>query len=119
MLPALGRVADEVGKLALESLDRYGSQRFFAFFYFSDPDHAGHKYGENSHEYSSAIVAADEWLGRIVAKSRELGVYERTRIYVTSDHGFDEGKASHSMAPYVFLAARLVRASAVRRGGHL
>lgn len=74
------------------------------FFHLSDPDHAGHKYGENSREYSGAIVAADEWLGRIAAKLKELGVYERTRIYVTSDHGFDEGKTSHSMAPYVFLA---------------
>ncbi|HHV62874.1 MAG TPA: sulfatase-like hydrolase/transferase [Firmicutes bacterium] len=98
------RPADEVGKLALDSLDQYGKGRFFAFFHFSDPDHAGHKYGENSREYSDAIVAADKWLGRIVEKLKELGVYEETRIYVTSDHGFDEGKTTHSMAPYVFLA---------------
>ncbi|HHY45948.1 MAG TPA: sulfatase-like hydrolase/transferase [Firmicutes bacterium] len=98
------RPADEVGKLALDSLDQYGKGRFFAFFHFSDPDHAGHKYGENSREYSDAIIAADKWLGRIVQKLKELGVYEETRIYVTSDHGFDEGKTSHSMAPYVFLA---------------
>lgn len=98
------RNADEVGKLALESLDQYGGRRFFAFIHFSDPDHAGHKYGENSSEYSEAIIAADKWLGSIVEKLKELGVYEDTRIYVTSDHGFDEGKTTHSMAPYVFLA---------------
>ncbi|MCR4403678.1 MAG: hypothetical protein NUW12_13100, partial [Firmicutes bacterium] len=42
------RPADEVGQLALNSLDRYGTQRFFAFFHFGDPDAAGHKHGENS-----------------------------------------------------------------------
>ncbi|MBC7083039.1 MAG: alkaline phosphatase family protein [Firmicutes bacterium] len=46
----------------------------------------------------------DEWLGRIVAKLKDLGIYECTRIYVTSDHGMDEGKTSHAMAPYVSLA---------------
>lgn len=100
----ISRTAAEVGNLALASLDRYGSGRFFAFFHFSDPDHAGHRYGENSIEYSKAIITADEWLGRIVAKLKELGIYERTRIYVTSDHGMDEGKTSHAMAPHVFLA---------------
>jgi len=98
------RPADEVGQLALNSLDRYGAQRFFAFFHFGDPDAAGHKHGENSQDYSNAIVEVDRWLGRIVEKLKQLGIYERTRIYVTSDHGFDEGKTSHSMAPYVFLA---------------
>ncbi|NPV54440.1 MAG: sulfatase-like hydrolase/transferase [Firmicutes bacterium] len=98
------RLADEVGKLALDSLDQYGKGRFFAFFHFSDPDHAGHKYGENSRECSDAIIAADKWLGRIVEKLKGLGMYEETRIYVTSDHGFDEGKTTHSMALYVFLA---------------
>lgn len=68
------------------------------------PDAAGHRYGENSQQYSDAIIAVDKWLGRIVDKLKELGVYEETRIYVTSDHGFDEGKTAHSMAPYVFLA---------------
>jgi len=97
------RPADEVGKLALDSLDQYGKGRFFAFFHFGDPDAAGHKHGENSQEYSNAIIEADKWLGCIVEKLKELGVYEETRIYVTSDHGFDEGKTSHSMAPYVFL----------------
>lgn len=98
------RLADEVGKLALDSLDQYGRGRFFAFVHFGDPDAVGHKYGENSQQYSDAIIAVDRWLGRIVDKLKELGVYEETRIYVTSDHGFDEGKTTHSMAPYVFLA---------------
>jgi len=36
-------------------------------------------------------------------KLKELGLYDKTLIYVTADHGFDEGKGSHKDAPYVFL----------------
>ncbi|WAM32453.1 alkaline phosphatase family protein [Caldicellulosiruptor naganoensis] len=98
------RPASEVGKLALDSIDKYGKGRFFAFFHFGDPDTAGHKYGENSQEYSNAIIEVDKWLGRIVEKLKALGIYNETRIYVTSDHGFDEGKTTHSMASDVFFA---------------
>ncbi len=97
------RIVDGVDKLALDSLERCGGGRFFAFFHFCDPDHAGHRHGENSREYSNAIIVVDRALGRIADKLRTLGVYEDTRVYVTSDHGFGEGKTTHCAAPYVFL----------------
>jgi len=50
------------------------------------------------------LVSNDYWTGRIIEKVRELGLYEKTLIYVTADHGFDEGQKRHSDAPYVFLA---------------
>jgi len=100
----LQRDASQVGPLALEYLQRFSAQRLFAFFHFSDPDHAGHGHGENSPEYSDAIVTCDAWLGRILAKLETLGIADRTIVFVTSDHGFDEGKTSHKDAPFVFLA---------------
>lgn len=96
---------DKVGALALETLEKYKDQRFFMFIHFAEPDHVGHAHGENSQEYSDGIKSDDEWLGKIVAKLRELGLYDQTLVYVTADHGFDEGKTSHSYAPYVFLAS--------------
>ncbi len=33
-----------------------------------------------------------------------MGLSGRTAVYITADHGFDEGLKSHSDAPYVFLA---------------
>ncbi len=95
---------EKVGLAALGYLDKYKDQRFFFFVHFAEPDHAGHQHGENSKEYNDAIISDDEWTGRIVAKLKELGLYEKTLIYVTADHGFDEGQKSHSDAPYVFLA---------------
>jgi len=96
-------VNDNVGNEALELLNQYKDKRFFFFVHFADVDHQGHSSGENSKQYNDALMSCDAWLGKIAAKLKELALYEKTRIYVTADHGFDEGQKSHSDAPYVFL----------------
>lgn len=93
-----------VGRRALQEIEKHSRERFFIFIHFAEPDSAGHRYGENSLEYESAIKSCDRWLGEIMNKLKKLGIYERTLIYVTADHGFDEGKTTHAYAPYVFLA---------------
>jgi membrane-anchored protein YejM (alkaline phosphatase superfamily) len=94
---------DYVGKYALALLEKNKNNRFFFFVHFAEVDSKGHKYGENSKEYNDALISSDYWTGEIIKKLKELNLYESTRIYVTADHGFDEGKNSHSDAPYVFL----------------
>ncbi len=96
--------AEVVGGRALATLEAFRDQRFFSFFHFGDPDHAGHAFGENSREYSQAIETCDRWLGAILGKLAALGLEERTLVYVTTDHGFDEGERTHRNAPEVFLA---------------
>ncbi len=93
----------KVGTRALEELEKRKDKRFFFFIHFSDPDHTGHKYGENSPEYTAGIKSDDEWTGKIIAKVKELGLYDKTLIYIVTDHGFDEGKRGHAYAPYIFL----------------
>jgi hypothetical protein len=95
---------ENVGTLALEKIEEYKDNKFFGFIHFEDPDHTGHEYGENSEEYTEQIVDDDHWLGQIIDKLKELGIYENTYIYVITDHGFDEGKSGHSNAPYTFFA---------------
>jgi len=108
-LPAIDRSsfqdasASVVGPKALEALDAFRDRPFFAFFHFSDPDSAGHSFGENSLQYAQAIETCDDWLGRIVARIVALGIDQRTRIYVTTDHGFDEGQDTHHNAPATWL----------------
>jgi predicted AlkP superfamily pyrophosphatase or phosphodiesterase len=92
------------GPKMLEALDKFGRRPFFAFFHFSDPDHMGHAHGEGSADYRKAILLCDTWLGKVVAKLKELGVYEKTRLYITADHGFNKGTTGHGYAPYVWLA---------------
>jgi hypothetical protein len=105
---------DAVGAKALEMLERYKDKRFFFFIHFAGVDHQGHQYGENSKEYNDALISGDRWLGRIVQKLKDLKLYDRTLIYVTADHGFDEGMKTHADAPYVFLATN--DKGVIRRG---
>ncbi len=102
---ALIRAMDSArnGPIMLKALENLKDRAFFAFFHFSDPDHAGHAHGENSSEYSEAIKTCDLWLGKIIATLTELGILSRTLIYVTTDHGFDEGRKTHSNAPDIWL----------------
>ncbi len=94
---------EAVGAATLELLQTCKNRRFFFFVHFAEVDHSGHQFGENSPEYTKALISADTWTGAIVRKLRELGIDEKTLIYVTADHGFDEGERRHRNAPYVFL----------------
>lgn len=105
---------EKVGTKALEMLEKYKDKRFFFFVHFAEVDHKGHKFGENSKEYNDALISADRWTGKIIKKLDEFDLYDKTLIYVTADHGFDEGKKGHRDAPYVFLATNDPKV--IRRG---
>ena len=104
----------KVGEKALDFLDIYieqhSNETLIAFFHFGEPDGVGHKTikGENSKDYSEAIIDDDEWLGKIVKKTKQLGIYNQTLIYVVTDHGFDEMGISngrnHFNAPFGIFA---------------
>ena len=79
---------EKVGTMALEHLEVCKDKRFLFFVHFAEPDHAGHRHGENSSEYSEAIKDDDAWTGKILAKLKELGLYEKTLVYIVVDHGF-------------------------------
>ena len=100
-----GLVQDEkVGTRALELLEKYKDKPFFFFVHFAEVDHSGHQHGENSKEHNDALISNDTWTGKIIDKLKELGLYDKTQVYITADHGFNEGGTGHSFAPYVFLA---------------
>jgi hypothetical protein len=100
------RSADEVGNILLGMLEEQRpSGRFAIFAHFSDPDSAGHADGENSAEYTAAIIKCDEWLGTVRAKLSQMGLAGNTIIAVTTDHGFNEGAKSHGGATKTFFAA--------------
>ena len=100
----LAEDGDKFGAKAIELLEQYKDRPFFFFVHLAEVDHSGHKYGEDSQEYDDALISADMWTGKIVESSSQLNLYGKTLIYVTADHGFNEGQTRHSNAPYVFLA---------------
>ena len=95
---------ETVGERALAELEKRKDKRFLFFVHFAEPDHAGHKSGENSQDYTDAIKDTDMWTGKLIEKLKELGLYEKTIVYIVSDHGFDEDTKGHRYAPYVCLA---------------
>lgn len=107
---------EKVGTMAIEELGKRKDHRFLFFVHFAEPDHSGHKHGENSQEYSDALKLDDLWTGKIISELKELGVYDKTLVYVVVDHGFNEGQSGHSYAPWVFLATndKLVNRDGVR-----
>jgi hypothetical protein len=94
---------EKVADKTVELLDKYKDRPFFFFVHFGEGDEKGHKYGENSREYNDALISDDACTGRIVQKVKDLKLYDTTLIYVTADHGFDEGRTNHLAAPRVFL----------------
>ena len=93
-----------VAPQALKIIAEHYTEQMFLFIHFREPDSLGHFYGENSTQFASGIIDDDYWTGQIILKFKELGIYESTLIYVTSDHGFNEGEEKHFDAPYEFLA---------------
>ena len=61
-------------------------------------------------------MACDRWLGKIVEWLRAKGLYEKTLVYVMTDHGFDVRGFGHSGTPLSWLATN---DKAVTRGGIL
>jgi len=100
-----GLKRDEVvGRRAIALLQEHRKRPFFLFVHFAEVDANGHKHGENSPEYRQALISNDYWTGRVLNTLEELGLVERTLVYVTADHGFDENLKGHRAAPHVFLA---------------
>ncbi len=93
-----------VVETVVEQIRKNAGRRFFLFVHFAETDFAGHWHGENSKKYTEALTAADESTGRIIGELKRQGLYRKTLVYVTADHGFDEGRTSHDEAPFVFLA---------------
>ncbi|MEP0814763.1 MAG: alkaline phosphatase family protein [bacterium] len=107
---------DIVGERALSEISKHAREPFFFFIHFAEVDSNGHKYGENSPEYEAALVSCDEWLGKIRRRLKTLGIGDAL-VYVTSDHGFDEGMRTHKNAPRVFLATNDSAIAASERAG--
>ncbi len=94
----------KVGTRAIALLEQYKDKPFFFFVHFAEVDHMGHKHGENSKEYNDALISNDTWTGKIIEKLKELKLDDKTLVYVTPDHGFNEGAKGHPSAPHIFLA---------------
>jgi len=98
-----GAVATEAVARVVES-QRAG--RFFAFLHLYEP-HSPYtppeRHRQHADPYDGEVAYADELVGRLLARLRGAGVYDRAIIAVTSDHGeglLDHGEQEHGFFLY-------------------
>lgn len=102
------RKGDETTAVALRYLDAHRDGPFFLFVHYYDPhdDYAPPEPFRSRFEgdpYSGEIAFADEQVGRLVEKLRELGLEDSTLVVVTGDHGEmlgEHGEPTHGFFVY-------------------
>ena len=117
------------GAVATEALARWiegqGGKRFFAFLHLYEP-HSPYapppQHRDLASPYDGDVAYADELVGRLVARLKAAGLYDRAILAVTSDHG--EGLMDHGEQEHGFFLYReavevplLVRLPGGRMGG--
>lgn len=108
------KVNKDTGEKMLEFLDKYKDKRFIMFGHFLSPDDEGHDFGGDSEDYIKGLKDSDSWLGKIIDRLKTDGIYQKTYIYLVSDHGWDFepfntkpeaiGATDHVNAPFTFFA---------------
>jgi len=86
----------DVAKEATNFISINANNNFYLMVYFGVPDGAGHKYGENSIEYTNSLVNIDEGLGVLLDSLQTNNILNNTKIIVSGDHGWNEGASGHS-----------------------
>jgi arylsulfatase A-like enzyme/Tfp pilus assembly protein PilF len=102
------RRAGAVNAALLPWLEDHAVRPFFAWVHYFDPHHplappAPYDQLYASDPYDGELAYADESFGVLVARLRELGVWHRTVVVFTSDHGEgqgEHGEETHSLLLY-------------------
>ncbi|MCK4546464.1 MAG: sulfatase-like hydrolase/transferase [Candidatus Eisenbacteria sp.] len=88
------RRGDAVTASGLKWLEDHRDQRFFLWLHYYDPHHpydppAGFDiYGLSDFEhYQGEIAFMDDQIGQVLARLKELGLYDRTVVMAVGDHG--------------------------------
>ena len=102
------RKGGDTTRLALDFLQGSRNKPFFLFLHYYDP-HAPYEPPEpfasrfRDSPYAGEIAYVDDCIGRVVAKLKELGLYDSTLLVITGDHGEllgEHGEAYHSFFIY-------------------
>lgn len=107
-----GSSSKEQTDVALEFLDQRGDGRFFLWVHYYDPHleyekHPGFDFGDGRRDlYDSEIGYTDHHIGRLLDDLRRRGVYDKTVVVITSDHGEGFGEHGIDLHGYHLYAAQ-------------
>jgi len=102
------RKAGETSRLAGAWIEEHREENFFLFLHYYDPhksyeppDPFAARFSDNP--YAGEIAYTDDCIGQVLAKLKQLELYDSTLIIVTSDHGEmlgEHGELTHSYYIY-------------------
>ncbi len=70
-----------------------------SFFYFAEPDGAGHREGWRTDDYRDMASKVDSLAGLVVQAVKDAGMFDKTVILYVSDHGgLNKGHGGKTMA---------------------
>jgi len=91
------RQAHETSKFACEWLQKHQRDKFFLFLHYYDPhdpyvppEPFASRFADNF--YAGEIAYADHYLGIVIDKLKELGLYDSALIIIVGDHGESLGE---------------------------
>ena len=98
-----GSSSKQMTKLAIKWLDtKYRNTKFFFWVHYYDPHwfYEKHKDAKNFGDkrvdiYDNELSYADKYIGRLLAHVKRLGLWDKTMIIISSDHG--EGFGEHGV----------------------
>lgn len=123
------RRGNEVTRLAREWLDANQEERFFLFLHYFDP-HTDYRAPEpyaskfKDSPYAAEVAYADYCIGEVIAKLKELDIYDSSLIVIVGDHG--EGLGEHRENEHSFFIYQstlcvplIVKLPGQKQGGRL
>ena len=72
----------------LRAIEAFKARRpTFTFIHLDHVDDAGHHFGHGTREYYDSVGVADDLIGRAIQGLKDAGMWEKTILIVTADHG--------------------------------
>jgi arylsulfatase A-like enzyme/Tfp pilus assembly protein PilF len=102
------RVGGETSRLALNWLQQHKDDNFFLFLHYYDP-HTKYEPPEpfatkfEDRPYTGEIAYTDYCIGQVIAKLKQLNLYDSSLIIITGDHGEmlgEHGEKEHTFFIY-------------------
>jgi predicted AlkP superfamily pyrophosphatase or phosphodiesterase len=87
----------------------------FTFIQLDNVDHGGHHGGYRSDEYRKSVEKADSLVGVIINQLKKAGLYEKTVIFIVSDHG-GIGTGHGGTTPDEMIVPLIISGKGIKKG---
>ena len=87
----------------MDWLTNHGGRPFFLFLHYYDPHYPYNPPPPFAPTYNGELAYTDKWVGKVIDKLRDLGLYDNTLVVLVGDHGeglSERGEKEHGFLIY-------------------